>query len=149
MEQTYLMIKPDGVQRGIVGEIIARFERRGFKLLALKVLVPSAELASEHYAEHNGKPFFAGLVSYLSSGPVVAMAWEGVDVISNARTMIGATKPSASAPGTIRGDFAQEMGRNIIHGSDSKDSAARELRLWFKEEEISAWEMTVEKWIKE
>mmetsp|Transcript_10013 Transcript_10013/g.26718 ORF Transcript_10013/g.26718 Transcript_10013/m.26718 type:complete len:150 (-) Transcript_10013:2718-3167(-) len=149
MEQTYLMVKPDGVQRGLVGEIITRFEKRGFKLLALKVLVPTREKAGEHYAEHKERPFYGGLVSYLSSGPVVAMVWEGAQVISTARAMIGATKPTASAPGTIRGDYAIEMGRNIIHGSDSSDSAAREIKLWFSSEEIASWEPTMSKWIYE
>lgn len=113
------MVKPDGVNRGMVGEVIARFERKGYKLVAAKVMVPSKDLASMHYAEHDGKPFFPKLVDFLSSGAVVALAFEGKGVISYGRTMIGATNPLASAPGTIRGDYGIDVGRNIIHGSDS------------------------------
>ncbi|KAL9642993.1 hypothetical protein ABK040_010685 [Willaertia magna] len=148
-ERTYVMLKPDAVQRGLVGPIITRFETKGFKLVALKMLVPSEDLAKKHYAEHDGKPFFAGLVSFLTSGPVVAMVWEGKGVVKAARTLIGSTKPLESAPGTIRGDFAIDVGRNIIHGSDAVESAQREIALWFKEEELNEWAPNQNKWIYE
>lgn len=149
MQRTYLMVKPDGVQRGLIGEIISRFEKRGFKLIAMKFFTPSKALVEQHYAEHNGKPFFDGLVSFLTSGPVCAMCWEGEDVIAIARTMMGATKPAASAPGTIRGDFGINIGRNVIHGSANPEDAAREIALWFKPEELVQWDMTMSKHIYE
>ncbi|KAA8491752.1 Nucleoside diphosphate kinase [Porphyridium purpureum] len=136
MGLTFIAIKPDGVHRGLVGEIIARFEKRGLKLCALKVVVPEKAIAEKHYEEHAGKPFYPGLVDYLCSGPIVAMVWSGKDVVAVTRKMIGATKPAQSEPGTIRGDLALDMGRNVIHGSDSDDSAQREIKLWFKEEEV-------------
>lgn len=128
------MVKPDGVNRNMVAEVISRFTQRGYKLTAIKMLVPSKDLAAAHYAEHEGKPFFPKLVSYLSgSGPVVGMCFEGKGVIATGRQMIGTTNPSASAPGTIRGDLAIDTGRNVIHGSDSAASAEREIGLWFPE----------------
>eukprot|EP01099_Mayorella_cantabrigiensis_P003970 TRINITY_DN297_c0_g1_i1.p1 TRINITY_DN297_c0_g1~~TRINITY_DN297_c0_g1_i1.p1 ORF type:complete len:136 (-),score=44.21 TRINITY_DN297_c0_g1_i1:72-479(-) len=130
-ERTFLAIKPDGVKKHLVGEIIARFERRGYTLVALKLVKPSKELAETHYAEHNQRPFFGELVDFLTSGNVVAMVWEGKGVIATARKMIGKTNPLDSEPGTIRGDFAIETGQNIIHGSDSSESAQREIKLWF------------------
>ena len=142
-------MKPDAVQRGLIGPIITRFEQKGFKLVAMKLITPTAELASKHYAEHDGKPFFAGLVEFLTSGPVCAMVWEGQGVIAAARKLIGVTKPLESAPGTIRGDFAINVGRNIIHGSDSTTSAEAEIALWFKPEEISNWTPVANKWIYE
>eukprot|EP01111_Echinosteliopsis_oligospora_P004737 TRINITY_DN177_c0_g1_i1.p1 TRINITY_DN177_c0_g1~~TRINITY_DN177_c0_g1_i1.p1 ORF type:complete len:154 (-),score=48.17 TRINITY_DN177_c0_g1_i1:69-530(-) len=142
-ERTFLAIKPDGVQRGLVGEIISRLEKKGFQLVALKTVNATKELAEEHYAEHKGKGFFNGLVAFLTSGPLVAMVWQGKGVVAAARSIIGATNPLASAPGTIRGDFAVEVGRNIIHGSDtSEGAAAREIALWFKPEELLAWTPT-------
>ena len=138
-EKTFIAIKPDGVQRGFISEIIGRFERKGFKLVALKQLIPSRELAQKHYGVHKERPFFNDLVEFISSGPVVAMVWEGEGVISNARKMIGATKPLEAEPGTIRGDLAVNIGRNIIHGSDGPDTASFEINLWFNNEEICDW----------
>ena len=138
-EKTFIAIKPDGVQRGFISEIIGRFERKGFKLVGLKQLIPSKELAQKHYGVHKERPFFNDLVEFISSGPAVAMVWEGEGVISNARKMIGATKPLEAEPGTIRGDLAVNIGRNIIHGSDSPDTASFEINLWFNNEEICDW----------
>ena len=138
-EKTFIAIKPDGVQRGFISEIIGRFERKGFKLVALKQLIPSRELAQKHYGVHKERPFFNDLVDFISSGPVIAMAWEGEGVISSARKIIGATKPLEAEPGTIRGDLAVNIGRNIIHGSDSPDTASFEINLWFNNEEICDW----------
>ena len=138
-ERTFIAIKPDGVQRGFISEIIGRFERKGFKLVALKQLIPSKELAQKHYGVHKDRPFFSDLVDFISSGPVVAMVWEGEGVISSARKMIGATKPLEAEPGTIRGDLAVNIGRNIIHGSDGPDTASFEIDLWFNNEEICDW----------
>ena len=138
-EKTFIAIKPDGVQRGFISEIIGRFERKGFKLVALKQLIPSKELAQKHYGVHKERPFFNDLVDLISSGPVVAMVWEGEGVISSARKMIGATKPLEAEPGTIRGDLAINIGRNIIHGSDGPETASFEINLWFNNEEICDW----------
>ena len=133
MEQTYIMIKPDGVQRGLVGEIIKRFERRGYTLKAMKMQEVTKAHAEKHYEDLSSKPFFGGLVDYMCSAPVVAMVWEGKDVVKTGRKIIGATNPLASEPGTIRGDFCIDVGRNIIHGSDAVDAAQREIALWFPE----------------
>ncbi|KAF6257006.1 nucleoside diphosphate kinase [Scenedesmus sp. NREL 46B-D3] len=130
-------------------EVIARFERKGYKLVGIKVVVPSQALAAKHYAEHDGKPFFPKLVNFLSSGPVVAMVWEGKQAVKYGRTMIGATNPLASAPGTIRGDFGIDVGRNIIHGSDSVESAQREIALWFKAEELADYTPSTAAWVYE
>ena len=145
-EKTFIAIKPDGVQRGFISEIIGRFERKGFKLVALKQLIPSKELAQKHYGVHKERPFFNDLVDFISSGPVVAMVWEGEGVISSARKMIGATKPLEAEPGTIRGDLAVNIGRNIIHGSDSPDTASFEINLWFNNEEICNWNPSDSNW---
>ena len=145
-EKTFIAIKPDGVQRGFISEIIGRFERKGFKLVALKQLIPSKELAQNHYGVHKERPFFNDLVDFISSGPVVAMVWEGEGVISSARKMIGATKPLEAEPGTIRGDLAVNIGRNIIHGSDSPETASFEISLWFNNEEICDWNPTDSIW---
>ena len=139
-ERTFIMVKPDGVQRGLVAEIIGRWDKRGYKLVGLKFLTPTKEQAGEHYAEHKERPFFGELVDFLSSGPIVAMAWEGKGVVATSRTMIGVTNPLTSAPGTVRGDYAIDVPRNIIHGSDGVDAANRELALWFKAEELVSWE---------
>lgn len=147
-EKTYIMIKPDGVQRGLIGEIIKRFEQKGFTLRALKMLTVEKSFAEKHYADLSEKPFFAGLVEYIISGPVVAMVWEGKGVIATGRTIIGATNPANSAPGTIRGDYAVEVGRNIIHGSDSLESAEKEIALWFPEG-VTEWQPALSPWIKE
>lgn len=148
MERTFIAIKPDGVQRQLVGEVISRFEKKGFKLVGLKFMQVSRDLAEKHYGEHKGKPFFDGLVSYITSGPIVAMAWEGKNVVSAARLMIGATKPQEAAPGTIRGDLAVDIGRNVIHGSDSAASAERELSLFFGGDLLD-WSPAANAWIWE
>lgn len=149
MEKTFIAIKPDGVQRGLVGEIISRFEQKGFTLVGLKLLNVSKELAESHYGVHKEKPFFAGLVEFITSGPVVAMVWEGDGVIASARKLIGATNPLNAEPGTIRGDFGANIGRNIIHGSDAPETAEQEMALWFKPEEMAAWSPTLMPWIHE
>ncbi len=138
-ERTFLAIKPDGVQRGLVGEILSRFERKGFKLIALKQLIPSRQLAEQHYGVHRERPFFSGLVDFITSGPVIAMAWEGEGVILGARKLIGSTKPLEADPGTIRGDLAIDIGRNVIHGSDGPETAAFEIDLWFNFDELNDW----------
>ena len=131
MEQTFLMIKPDGVRRQLVGEIIQRFEAKGFTLTALQMVTPTREQAEAHYDIHRGKPFFEGVVDFISSGPVVAMIWEGDDIVALARKLMGATKPSDSLPGTIRGDYANTTAQNLIHGSDSVENAQTEIGIWF------------------
>ncbi|XP_009780177.1 nucleoside diphosphate kinase 2, chloroplastic-like [Nicotiana tabacum] len=149
VEQTYIMIKPDGVQRGLVGEIISRFERKGFKLTGLKLFQCPKELAEEHYKDLQSKPFFPKLIDYITSGPVVCMGWEGVGVVASARKLIGATNPLNAEPGTIRGDLAVQTGRNVVHGSDSPDNGKREIALWFKEGELCAWAAVQEPWLME
>lgn len=149
MERTFIAIKPDGVQRTLVGEIVSRFERKGFKLVGLKLIKVDRKLAESHYAEHNGRPFFESLISFITSGPVVAVVLEGKGVIDAARKMIGQTNPLASAPGTIRGDFGIDIGRNIIHGSDSQTSAEREIGLWFEEKELVNWDPSITSWLYE
>lgn len=146
MERTFLMIKPDGVQRGLIGEIVARFEKKGFQLVNAKFMMVSRELAEKHYEELKDKPFFGELVDFITSGPVFAMVWEGNNVISVARAMMGKTNPADAAPGTIRADYAMSVGMNIIHGSDSPENATREIDLWFNGEAIS-YEKTISKWI--
>ena len=148
-ERTFIMIKPDGVQRGLVGEIIARFEKKGFKLVAMKMTSPGKAHFEQHYSDLSSKPFFGGLIEYASSGPVVAMAWEGDNAVKTGRVMLGATKPSDSAPGTIRGDLCVDVGRNIIHGSDSVESANKELALWFSEAELNTWAHHSHSWVYE
>lgn len=149
MERTYLMIKPDGVQRGLIGEIIRRFETKGFTLVGLKLMSVPKELAEKHYAVHSDKPFFSSLVDFIISGPVVAMVWEGDGVIASARKIIGATKPLEAEPGTIRGDFGVTIGRNIIHGSDAPETAESEIKLWFQPEELVAWQPAMTSWLYE
>ncbi|KOC61572.1 Nucleoside diphosphate kinase [Habropoda laboriosa] len=149
-ERTFIMIKPDGVQRGLVGKIIQRFEDKGFKLVAMKMLWPSEDLLKKHYSDLSSRPFFPGLVKYMSSGPVVPMVWEGLNSVKTGRVMLGETNPKDSAPGTIRGDLCIEVGRNIIHGSDSVESANKEIKLWFGgEKEVTDWASWAEKWIYE
>ncbi len=145
-ERTFLAIKPDGVQRGLVGEILNRFERKGFKLVALKQLIPTRDLAEQHYGIHRERPFFSGLVDFITSGPVVAMVWDGEGVISSARKLIGSTKPLDADPGTIRGDFAVDIGRNVIHGSDAPETAKFEIDLWFQTSELNEWEPSDRSW---
>jgi nucleoside-diphosphate kinase len=149
MERTFIMIKPDGVQRNLVGEVIRRFETKGFKLVGLKFLSVSKELAEKHYGVHKERPFFAGLVQFITSSPVVAMVWEGDGVVASARNLIGATNPLTSPPGTIRGDFGVSVGRNLIHGSDAIETAQYEIALWFTPEELVSWEPTITPWIYE
>lgn len=149
MERTFLAVKPDGVQRKLAGEIIRRFETKGFTLVGLKLMQVSRELAEQHYDVHREKPFFAGLVEFITSGPVVVMVWEGDGVVAAARTIIGATNPLSAAPGTIRGDYGVSIGRNLIHGSDAVETAQREISLWFKEEELVSWQPTLTSWLYE
>jgi len=146
-ERTFCLVKPDGVQRGLVGEIMKRFENRGLQLVALKMVRISRQLAEEYYAEHVGKPFFPGLVDYVTSGPAVAMLWDGDNAVAIVRKMMGATDPVKAEPGTIRADFGLNIGRNVIHGSDSVQSANREAALFFKPDEIHAYERAHDKWI--
>lgn len=144
------MVRPDGVQRGHVGEIISRFEKKGMVLKALKTYQCPKEVAEEHYRDLSSKPFFGDLVNYICSGPVVAMIWEGPGVVKSARLLIGATNPLESAPGTIRGDLAVEVGRNVIHGSDSVESAEREIALWFGDKAGCVdWQPTITPWVRE
>jgi len=147
MEKTFLMIKPDGVQRGLIGEIVKRFEQKGFQLVASKLMIINRELAELHYAEHKGKDFFELLVKFITSGPVFAMVWEGDQVIALSRTMIGKTNSLEAVPGTIRGDFAVHTRLNLIHGSDSPESAEREIGNFFKPEEFVTYNKAIENWI--
>ena len=149
MERTYLMVKPDGVQRGLVGEIVSRFEKRGLKLVAAKLMIIPKDVAENHYGEHKGKPFFPSLISYITSGPVFAMVWEGENAVTICRNMMGKTKPLESAPGTIRGDYCLVTGLNIIHGSGSPESAAREIGIFFKPEELVEYTKDSDKWLYE
>jgi nucleoside-diphosphate kinase len=149
LERTFLAIKPDGVQRKLIGEIIRRFEAKGFTLVGLKLMSVSRELAETHYGVHKEKPFFPGLVNFITSGPVVAMVWEGKGVIASARKIIGATNPLNAEPGTLRGDFGVDVGRNIIHGSDAPETAEQEIKLWFQDAELVSWEPSITSWIYE
>jgi len=148
-ERTFIAIKPDGVQRGLVGEIIGRFEKRGYKLVGLKLIHPSLRQAEEHYADLKKFGFWKGLTEYFSSGPIIAMVWEGKDVIKQGRKLVGATNPNDALPGSIRGDLCVSVGRNIIHGSDAADSAQSEISYWFTPAEISDWGVTSDRWIYE
>ncbi|KAL1516793.1 hypothetical protein ABEB36_000650 [Hypothenemus hampei] len=148
-ERTFIMIKPDGVQRGLVGKIFKRFEQKGFKLVALKFLQPSEELLKQHYADLAALPFYPGLVKYMASGPVVPMVWEGLNVVKTGRVLLGETNPAQSLPGTIRGDLSIQIGRNIVHGSDSVESAKKEIGLWFTEKELVSWQPAVQSWVYE
>ena len=149
MERTFIMLKPDAVHRGLMGEIIDRFETRGFKLVALKFMHAAPELLQTHYSDLSKKPFFPELIRYMSSGPVVPMVFEGLKAVKQGRTMLGATNPRDSAPGTIRGDLCIDVGRNIIHGSDSVESANKEIALWFTPEELSQWRPSQVEWLYE
>lgn len=149
MERTLILVKPDGVQRGLMGEIVHRFEQRGLKLIGMKFLQMSHELANQHYAVHRERPFFNDLVTYITSGPVLAMVWQGKDAVAAARATIGSTKPVEAAPGSIRGDFGMEIGRNLVHGSDSPDNGIKETNLFFRPEEIVSWNRSNEGWICE
>jgi len=146
VERSLVLVKPDGVQRGLVGEVIARLERRGLRMVAAKFMAVSRELAEEHYAVHKGKPFYDGLIDYITSAPVMAMVWEGPRAIELIRQTMGATRPWDAAPGTIRHDFAVTVGRNITHASDSVENGAAEAALWFKAEELVDWSRDLDRW---
>ncbi|AWP17202.1 Nucleoside diphosphate kinase [Scophthalmus maximus] len=146
-ERTFLAIKPDGVQRGIIGDIIKRFETKGFKLVGMKMVHASKDLLNQHYVDLKDKPFFPTLINYMSSGPVVAMVWEGKGVVKTGRVMLGETNPAESKPGTIRGDFCIDVSKNIIHGSDSVDSANKEISLWFKDDELVSYSSCAFDWL--
>ncbi|KAL8163340.1 UNVERIFIED_CONTAM: hypothetical protein K2H54_018496 [Gekko kuhli] len=148
-ERTFIAVKPDGVQRGLVGEIIKRFEQKGFRLVAMKFMQASENLLKQHYIDLKDRPFYSDLVKYMNSGPVVAMVWEGLNVVKTGRVMLGETNPADSKPGTIRGDFCIQVGRNIIHGSDSVESAQKEINLWFKPDELVSFKSCAHDWIYE
>jgi nucleoside-diphosphate kinase len=149
LERSLVIVKPDGVQRRLIGEITGRLERRGLRLAAMKFMRISTELAARHYAVHKGKPFYDRLIEYITSGPVVVMAWEGHKAIEAVRQTVGATNPTNAAPGTIRADMALDIGRNLIHASDGPETAALELALWFRPDEIVEWECCDERWVLE
>jgi nucleoside-diphosphate kinase len=148
VEQTLVLIKPDGIQRGLTGEIIKRLENRGLKLVAAKFLLVDESLAKKHYAVHEGKPFYAGLIKYITSSPLMAMVWEGPQAVAAVRQTMGSTRPTEAAPGSIRHDYALEVGRNLTHASDSVENAKTEISLWFKPEEIISWERATDAWIQ-
>lgn len=147
MEKTFIMVKPDGVQRQMIGEILSRFERKGLQLAGAKLMRVTEQMAEKHYAEHQGKPFFGELVEFITSGPVFAMVWEGENVVEVTRRLIGKTNPKEALPGTIRGDFGMFVGKNIIHGSDSLESAEREIHIFFKDEELVSYQQLMTGWI--
>jgi len=147
LEQTLVLIKPDGVQRGLIGEVIRRLEQRGLKLVAAKFMQVSRDLAERHYAVHQGKPFYEGLVNYIISAPVMAMVWEGPNAVAAVRQTMGATRPAEAAPGTIRHDFALTVGRNLTHASDSPENGQAEVALWFRPEELISWSRPTDDWI--
>ena len=149
MERTLVLVKPDGVQRGLVGEIISRLERTGLKLVAMKMLLMDREMAGKHYAIHQGKPFFDGLVSFITSSPLIAAVFEGESAVEVVRKTMGTTDPAKAAPGTIRGDLALDIGRNVVHGSDSLENAQKEIGLFFSAREIVSYKREVEPWIRE
>ena len=149
MEKTLVLLKPDAVQRGLIGEIIQRLERRGLLLTAAKFMQVSQELAETHYGIHKGKPFYKPLLEYITSAPVMAMAWEGPNAVAAVRQTMGATNPTAAAPGSVRHDFGLEIGRNLTHASDSAENGQKEVALWFKENELVEWNRAVDKWIFE
>ncbi|MCC6176284.1 MAG: nucleoside-diphosphate kinase [Chloroflexi bacterium] len=149
MERTLILIKPDGIQRGLVGPILSRFEARGLKIVGMKLMQVPLELAQRHYAEHEGKAFYEGLLRYIRSGPVVALVLEGSNAISAVRKTIGTTKSFEAEPGSIRGDYALEVGRNLVHASDGPESAPREVGLWFSDSELTSWSRETDRWIFE
>ncbi len=149
MERTLVLVKPDAMQRGLAGEVLSRLERRGLRLVGLRLLHVDEALAHRHYGEHEGKPFFASLVEYITSSPIVAAVFEGPSAVAAARQAMGATNPTEAAPGTIRGDLALEIGRNLVHGSDSPQSAAREIDIFFGDEPLASWERDTDRWIFE
>jgi nucleoside-diphosphate kinase len=147
VERTLVLVKPDGVQRRLIGAVITRFEQRGLHLVALRMLRIDRDLAERHYAEHRGKPFFAGLVAFITSAPVVAMVWQGDDAVAQVRSMMGATNPSAAAPGSIRGDLAVSIGNNVVHGSDSPERGAEEVALFFEPADLLEWSAADIAWV--
>lgn len=149
MERTLVLVKPDGVQRGLIGEVISRLERRGLRLVGAKFLLVSQSLAETHYAIHHGKPFYDGLIRYITSSPVLAMVWEGPNAIAAVRQTMGATRPTEAAPGSLRHDFALEVGRNLTHASDSIENGEKEVALWFQPSELVNWDRSVDGWIFE
>jgi nucleoside-diphosphate kinase len=149
MQQTLVLVKPDAVQRGLIGEITARLERRGLRLVAAKFIQVSKELAETHYAVHQGKPFYEGLIHYITSAPVMAMVWEGPNAISAVRQTMGATRPTEAAPGSIRHDYALEVGRNLTHASDTPENGEKEVALWFHPNELVSWVRDVDRWVFE
>lgn len=149
MERTFVMAKSDAVQRNLIGEIISRLERRGLRLVAAKFMFVPRELAEQHYAIHKGKPFYAGLIDYITSAPVMAMVWEGPQAIMAVRQTMGATHPTEAAPGSVRHDFGLGVSRNLTHASDGPDTAAAEIALWFQSEELVKWERSIDPWIFE
>jgi nucleoside-diphosphate kinase len=149
VERTLVLIKPDGVQRGLIGEITRRLERRGLRLIAARFIQVDRKLAERHYAVHQGKPFYPGLVNYITSGPVMAMVWEGPAAVIAVRQTMGSTRPTEAAPGTVRHDFGLEIGRNLTHASDSPETAQAEVALWFRQDELVTWERAVDRWVFE
>jgi nucleoside-diphosphate kinase len=149
MEQTLVFVKPDGVQRGLIGEVIARLERRGLRLAAAKFMQVTEEFAGQHYAIHQGKPFYDKLIAYIISAPVMAMVWEGSNAVEAVRQTMGATRPTEAAPGSIRHDFGLEIGRNLTHASDSVENAKQEIALWFKPGELVSWQRSIDEWVFE
>ena len=147
MERTLVLVKPDGVQRGLIGEVISRLERRGLRLVGAKFMQVSPKLAQTHYAIHEGKPFYDGLIQYITSSPVMAMAWEGPNAVAAVRQTMGSTRPTEAAPGTIRHDFALEVSYNLTHASDTVDNGQKEVSLWFQPEELVSWERSLDRWI--
>ena len=149
MERSFVLVKPDGVQRALIGEVISRLERRGLRLVAAKFMQVSRELAETHYAIHKGKPFYDGLIEYITSAPVMAMVWEGPNAVAAIRQTMGATRPTDAAPGSLRHDFALEVGRNLTHASDTPENGVGEIELWFKQEELVEWGREVDRWVFE
>ena len=149
MERSLVLVKPDGVQRALIGEVISRLERRGLRLVAAKFMQVSRELADTHYAIHKGKPFYDGLIAYITSAPVMAMVWEGPNAVAAIRQTMGATRPTEAAPGSLRHDFALEVGRNLTHASDTIENGANEVALWFRDEELVNWDRQVDRWVFE
>jgi len=147
MENTFVMVKPDGVQRGLAGKVISAIEQKGYKLIGLKILKLSSEMAAKHYAEHIGKPFYDKLIEFITSGPVIAMVWEGPDVVQGIRNFMGATNPLEAQPGSLRGMYGLDISHNVIHGSDSVESAKREIGIYFQQEELIEYPRDIEKWI--
>ena len=149
MEKTLVLVKPDGVQRGLIGEIISRLEKRGLRLIGAKFIQVSQQLAEEHYGIHQGKPFYESLLAYITSSPVMAMAWDGPDAIAAVRQTMGATRPTEAAPGSVRHDFGLEVGRNLTHASDSVENGQKEVALWFSDKELVDWKRALDPWIME